>query len=66
LGPPISSFVKKHFLVPVEEVSREMGEERATLNQDRDKVVGSPNFDGDEAPAPDVQRGVLAYYGLAI
>jgi sporulation protein YlmC with PRC-barrel domain len=57
---------KKHFLVPVEEVSRDVGEERVTLSQDRDKVVGSPNFDVDEAPAPDVQRAVLAYYGHAI
>jgi hypothetical protein len=32
---------KKHFLVPVEEVSREMSEERVTINQDRDKrIVG--------------------------
>src|ERR687897_1757822 len=42
---------KKHFLVPVEEVSRDMGEEeRVTLNRDRDKVVGSPNFEVDEPP----------------
>jgi sporulation protein YlmC with PRC-barrel domain len=57
---------KKHFLVPVEEVSRDVGEERVTLSQDRDKVVGSPNFGVDEATAPDVQRAVLAYYGHAI
>jgi sporulation protein YlmC with PRC-barrel domain len=55
---------KKHFLVPVEAVSRDMGEERVTLNQDRDKVVGSPNFEADEPPPPDMQRAVLAYYGL--
>ena len=54
---------KKRFLVPIEEVSRDMGEERVTVNRDSDKVVGSPNFDTNEAPAPDVQRAVLAYYG---
>src|SRR5215210_7115656 len=54
---------KKHFLVPIEEVSRDMSEERVTVNQDRDKVVGSPNFDTDKVPEPDVQRAVLAYYG---
>ena len=44
---------KKHFLVPVEKVSRDVGEhERVTLNRDRDKVVGSPNFEADEAPRP--------------
>jgi sporulation protein YlmC with PRC-barrel domain len=56
---------KKHFLVPVEEVSRDMGEgERVTLNRNREKVVSSPNFEADEAPTSDVQRAVLAYYGL--
>jgi sporulation protein YlmC with PRC-barrel domain len=54
---------KKRFLVPIEEVSRGMGEERVTVNRESDKVVGSPNFDTNEAPAPDVQRAVLAYYG---
>jgi sporulation protein YlmC with PRC-barrel domain len=54
---------KKRFLVPIEEVSRDMGEERITVNRDSDKVVGSPNFNTDEALAPDVQHAVLAYYG---
>ena len=37
---------KKHFLIPVEEVSRDVGEEeRVTVNQSRDKVVGSPEFE---------------------
>jgi hypothetical protein len=35
-----------------------------TLNRDRDKVVGSPSFEADEASPSDVQRAVLAYYGL--
>jgi hypothetical protein len=56
---------KKRFLVLIEEVSRDMGEERVTVNRDSDKVVGLPNFDTDEASAPDVQRAVLAYYGHA-
>ncbi len=54
---------KKRFLVPIEEVSRDITEERVTVNSGSDKVVGSPNFDTDGAPAPDVQRAVLAYYG---
>ena len=54
---------KKRFLVPIEEVSRDMTQERVTVNSGSDKVVGSPNFDTDGAPAPDVQRAVLAYYG---
>jgi hypothetical protein len=54
---------KKHFLFPVEEVSRDMGEDRVTVNQNRDKVVNSPDFDPDEVPNLDLQRAVRAYYG---
>jgi sporulation protein YlmC with PRC-barrel domain len=54
---------KKHFLVPVEEVSREVSEERVTINQDRDKVMNSPEFDPDEVPEVDFQQAIDAYYG---
>ena len=55
---------KKHFLIPVEEVRREVSEERVTLNQDRDKVLNSPEFDpGVGVPNPDLQRAIEAYYG---
>ena len=58
---------KKHlFLVPVEEVSREVSEEeRVTVNLNRDKVVGSPEFDPDEVPKGNLQRVVYAYYGYS-
>ena len=56
---------KKHFLVPVEEVSRDVGAERVTLTQDREKVTRSPNFEPDEVPKADVQRAIRAYYGHA-
>src|ERR687885_1446094 len=57
---------KKHFLVPVEEVSRDVGEEdRVIVNQSKDKVMGSPNFDPDQVPPLDLQRAVLAYYGYS-
>ena len=42
-----------------------MGDVQVTLNRDRAKVVGSPNYDDDEAPAPNVQRTTLTYYGYA-
>jgi sporulation protein YlmC with PRC-barrel domain len=54
---------KKHFLIPVEEASREVGEDRVTVTQNRDKVVDSPDFDPDEVPELDLQRAVRAYYG---
>jgi len=54
---------KKHFLIPVEEVSRDMSEDRVRVNQSKDKVVGSPEFDTGEAPQLDLQRALYAYYG---
>ena len=50
-------------MIPIEEVSREMGADRVTLNQRRDKVVASPDFDPDEVANPDIQRAIRAYYG---
>src|SRR5829696_7768559 len=38
---------KKHFLVPVEEVSRDMGEERVRVTVPKEKVLNSPEFDLD-------------------
>ncbi len=55
---------KKHFLIPVEEVSRDVGEERVTVTQPRDKVLNSPEFDPDAGvPNPDLQRAIGAYHG---
>ena len=54
---------KKHFLIPIEEVSRDMDEDRVTVNQPRDKVVESSDFDPDDVSNPDVQRAIHAYYG---
>jgi sporulation protein YlmC with PRC-barrel domain len=54
---------KKHFLIPIEEVSRDIEADRVTVNQPRDKVVDSPDFDPDDVANPDVQRAIRAYYG---
>ena len=57
---------KKHFLVPFEEVSRSVSEEeRVVVRQNRDKVLGSPDFDPAEMPEVDFQRAVYAYYGYS-
>jgi sporulation protein YlmC with PRC-barrel domain len=54
---------KKQFLIPVEEVSRDVGEERVTITQPREKVLNSPEFDLDVGvPAGDLQRAIDAYY----
>ena len=55
---------KKHFLIPVEEVSRDVGEERVTITVPKDKVLNSPEFDPDVGvPNADLQRAIDAYYG---
>jgi sporulation protein YlmC with PRC-barrel domain len=55
---------KKTFLVPVEEVSRDVGQERVTIMVPKEKVLTSPEFDPDVGvPNADVQRAIDAYYG---
>jgi len=54
---------KKHFLIPVEEVSREVSEERVTVNWDREKVLDSPELDPEEVPKGDLRQAIYAYYG---
>ena len=55
---------KKTFLVPVEEVSRDVGEERVTIMVPKEKVLNSPEFDpAVGVPNADVQRTIDAYYG---
>ena len=55
---------KKHFLIPVEESSRAVGEDRVTLTVPKEKVLNSPEFDPDlGVPAADLQRAIDAYYG---
>jgi sporulation protein YlmC with PRC-barrel domain len=55
---------KKHFLVPTEEVSRDMGEGQVTVTEPRDKVLNSPEFDPDVGvPPPELQQAIKAYYG---
>lgn len=44
---------KKQFLIPVEKVSRDVGEERVTVTQNREKVLNSPEF----GPDVDAHRG---------
>ena len=55
---------KKQFLIPIAEVSRDVGEERVRITVPRDKVLNSPEFDPDVGvPRADLQRAIAAYYG---
>jgi sporulation protein YlmC with PRC-barrel domain len=58
---------KKHFLIPVEEFTRDLSEEdRVRVNHDRDKVLDSPEFDPNEVPDLAFQRTIYDYYGRPI
>ncbi len=55
---------KKHYLIPVEDVTRNVSEEdRVTVNHDRDKVLESLDFDPDVVPDVSFQRSVYGHYG---
>ena len=55
---------KKHFVVPVEEVSRDVGEDRVTVMVPKEKVLNAPQFDPDVGvPDAALQRAIDAYYG---
>jgi hypothetical protein len=41
---------KKHFLVPVEDVKRDVDAERMRVEHPKDKVMESPEFDPDDGP----------------
>ena len=54
---------KKHFLIPVEDVKRDVDGERVTVEHPKDKGMEAPEFDPDDGPKSDLQRAVYAYYG---
>jgi sporulation protein YlmC with PRC-barrel domain len=53
---------KKHFLIPVEAV-RDMNEDRVSIDQSRQRVLGAPDFRVDTAPTADYLHDIYAYYG---
>lgn len=56
---------ERRFLIPVEAVT-DVGEDRVTIEQDTEKVIGSPPFGTDVVPpTTDYQRDVYGYYGYA-
>ena len=57
---------KKRFLVPVEEVKRDVNEERITVEHPKEKVMESPEFDPDNGLKMDLQRAIYAYYGHSV
>ena len=57
---------KKHFLVPVQEVKRDLEGERVTVEHPKEKVTESPEFNPDEGLKIDLQRAVYAYYGHSL
>ncbi len=53
---------EKHFLIPVEAV-RDANEDRVSIDQSRERVLGAPDFRVDTAPTTDYLRGIYDHYG---
>ncbi len=53
---------EKHFLIPIEAV-RDANEDRVSIEQSRESVLGAPDFRVDTAPTADYLRGIYGYYG---
>ncbi len=53
---------EKYFLIPHEAVDGVIGS-RVILDQDREKVIGSPDYGSADPPSPDQQRELYGYYG---
>jgi PRC-barrel domain len=53
---------QKHFLIPVEAV-RDANEDRVSIDQSRERVLGAPDFRVDTAPTAAYLRGIYGHYG---
>jgi sporulation protein YlmC with PRC-barrel domain len=51
-----------HFLLPVDAVTT-VGEEGVNVEQDKEMIMGSPEFDSEEVPDRETSRAAYAYYG---
>jgi sporulation protein YlmC with PRC-barrel domain len=50
------------FLIPVDAVTN-ANEEGVHVEQDRDVILGSPEFDSDDVPDPETSRAAYEYFG---
>jgi hypothetical protein len=53
---------KGSFLIPVDAVTN-ASEEGVNVEQDRDVIVGSPEFDSDDVPNLETSRAAYEYFG---
>jgi sporulation protein YlmC with PRC-barrel domain len=53
---------EKHFMIPVEAVT-DVGEHGVTIEQDAERVIGSPPFDTNVVDTADYRRDVYDHYG---
>ncbi len=51
-----------YFLLPVDAVTT-VGEEGVNVEQDKEVILGSPEFDSEDVPDPETSRTAYAYYG---
>jgi sporulation protein YlmC with PRC-barrel domain len=50
------------FLIPVDAVTN-ANEEGVHVEQDKDLILGSPEFDSDDVPDPETSRAAYEYFG---
>ena len=51
-----------HFLIPVDAVTT-VGDEGVNLEQDKELILGSPEYDSEEVPDLETSRAAYAHYG---
>jgi sporulation protein YlmC with PRC-barrel domain len=51
-----------HFLIPVDAVTT-VGDEGVNVEQDKELILGSPEYDSEEVPDLETSRAAYAHYG---
>jgi len=51
-----------HFLIPVDAVTT-VGDEGVNIEQDKELILGSPEYDSEEVPDLETSRAAYAHYG---
>ncbi len=52
---------ERHVLIPVHAVT-DVSEEGVEVEQDKDRILGSPEFDSDDVPDSEARRAAYNYY----
>ena len=53
---------ERHFLIPIDAVTT-IGDEGVNVEQDKEMILGSPEYESDEVPDLETSRAAYAHYG---